>query len=87
MAVQPLTTVRYWAALKEAAGIAEEQVQAGTLAQALATVRSRHDTRFGAVLDRCSLLVDGQQVGVRDHASVMLPGGGEVDCLPPFAGG
>jgi molybdopterin converting factor small subunit len=85
--VQHLTTVRYWAGLKEAAGTAEDQVTAATLADALAEVRARHDERFGRVLDRCSLLVDGVQVGQRDHAEVTLPGGGEVDCLPPFAGG
>jgi molybdopterin converting factor small subunit len=85
--VQHLTTVRYWAALKDAAGTAEEQVDAATLAEALAAVRARHDDRFTEVLARCSLLVDGAQVGPRDHAQVPLPGGGEVDCLPPFAGG
>jgi molybdopterin converting factor small subunit len=85
--VQRLTTVRYWAALKDAAGTADDQVEAGTLAEALAEVRARHDDRFSAVLARCSLLVDGAQVGHRHPAEVTLPGGGEVDCLPPFAGG
>ena len=79
--------MRYWAGLKEAAGIAEEQVEAETLADALATVRARHDARFAEVLGRCSLLVDGAQVGGRDHERVALPPGAEVDCLPPFAGG
>lgn len=87
MPVEHLTTVRYWAALKDAAGTAEDRVDAATLAEALATVRARHDERFGLVLDRCSLLVDGAQVGRRDPAEVALAGGGEVDCLPPFAGG
>ena len=87
MPVEHLTTVRYWAALKEAAGTAQDQVDATTLAEALAQVRARHDERFGQVLARCSLLVDGAQVGHRDHAEVTLSGGGEVDCLPPFAGG
>lgn len=87
MPVEHLTTVRYWAALKDAAGTAEDQVEAGTLAEALAEVRARHDDRFTQVLARCSLLVDGAQVGHRDHTEVPLAGGGEVDCLPPFAGG
>jgi molybdopterin converting factor small subunit len=87
--VEPLTrrvvTVRYWAALKQAAGAAEEQVEAATLAEALAAVRQRHGHRFNEVLDRCSLLVDGAQVAGRDPEQVPLTG--EVDCLPPFAGG
>lgn len=85
--MEHLTTLRYWAALKDAAGVAEETVEATTLAEALATVRGRHDARFGAVLDRCSLLVDGTQVAGRDPATVDLAGVTEVDCLPPFAGG
>lgn len=85
MPVPSLTTVRYWAGLKEAAGVAEDQVEAATLAEALAAVRALHDHRFTDVLARCSLLVDGLQVGARDHADVPLTG--DVDCLPPFAGG
>jgi molybdopterin synthase sulfur carrier subunit len=85
--VEHLTTLRYWAALKEAAGVAEETVAANTLADALAAVRARHDARFGTVLDRCSLLVDGTQVAGRDPATVDLTAATEVDCLPPFAGG
>ena len=85
--MQLLTTVRYWAAIKEAAHVAEEQVAAPTLAALLAEVRQRHDARFGQVLDRCSLLLDGEQVGTRDPGSVELRGGEVVDCLPPFAGG
>ena len=82
-----MTTVRYWAALKQAAGVAEDEVHAATLAAALDEVRSRHDTRFAEVLARCSLLVDGEQLGTRDPATVTLTDVREVDCLPPFAGG
>jgi molybdopterin synthase sulfur carrier subunit len=85
--VERLTTVRYWAAIKQAAGCAADEVEAATLAEALAQVRSRHSARFGEVLDRCSLLVDGTQVAGRDPATVALAPGAEVDCLPPFAGG
>lgn len=81
------TTVRYWAAAKAAAGIAEEQVGSDTLADALDLVRRRHDRRFADVLLRCSYIVDGDPVGVRDHSAVRLTPGGLVDCLPPFAGG
>lgn len=82
-----MTTIRYWAALKQAAGVAEEQVDAGTLAAALDEVRTRHDARFAEVLTRCSLLVDGEQLGSRDPQELQLAGVGEIDCLPPFAGG
>ena len=33
------------------------------------------------------LLIDGDPVGLRDHASVELPDDATVEVLPPFAGG
>ncbi|MFD1663301.1 MoaD/ThiS family protein [Streptomyces caeni] len=80
-------TVRYWAAAKAAAGVAEEPYDAGTLAEALATVRERHPGELVRVLQRCSFLVDGEPVGTREHETVRLADGGTVEVLPPFAGG
>ena len=82
-------TIRYWAAAKAAAGLAEEPYEAGTLAEALAAARVRHQANpeFVRVLERCSFLVDGAQVGRRPHDSVPLTVGGAVEVLPPFAGG
>ena len=82
-----MSTVRYFAAAKEAAGTNAEQVEAGTLAAALDAVRPRHDARFTTVLARCSFVVDGDPVGGRDHAGVVLGPASVVDVLPPFAGG
>ena len=81
------TTLRYWAAARAAAGVAEEQTSAQTLAEALLLARSVRDDRFGRVLSVCSFVVDGDPVGARDHAEVRLSPGGLVDVLPPFAGG
>ncbi|MCH6161091.1 MoaD/ThiS family protein [Streptomyces marispadix] len=82
-------TIRYWAAAKAAAGTAEEQYEAKTLADALDRARERHVERpeFARVLLRCSFLVDGEPVGKRAHDSVELSDGGTVEVLPPFAGG
>ena len=82
-----MTTIRYWAAARAAAGVAEEQTSAVTLAEALLLARSVRDDRFATVLDVCSYVVDGDPVGSRDHADVALRDGGLVDVLPPFAGG
>ena len=82
-----MTTLRYWAAARAAAGVAEETTSASTLAEALLLARATRDDRFGRVLEVCSFVVDGQPVGVRDHGSVALADGGLVDVLPPFAGG
>lgn len=79
--------VRYWAAAKAAAGLAEEQVDATTLAGVLEQVRTRHDARLGEVLARCSFVLDGDPVGTRAHESVAVGPDSVVECLPPFAGG
>ena len=81
------TTLRYWAAARAAAGVASEKTSAGTLAEALLLARSVRDDRFTRVLAVCSFVVDGEPVGARDHAAVVLPAGALVDVLPPFAGG
>ena len=57
-----IVTVRYWAAAKQAAGVAEETLAAGTLAEALAAVRgapTRPHPRSRRVLARSSFLIDG----------------------------
>ncbi len=82
-----MLTVRYWAAAKAAAGVAEEPVDGRTLAEVLRAARERHDARFADVLARCAFVVDGAPVGSRAHDGVLVVDGGLVDCLPPFAGG
>ena len=80
-------TIRYWAAAKAAAGIAEEPYTADNLAEALDAARGRHPAELTRVLRRCSFLVDGNPVGTRSHETVRLAEGGTVEVLPPFAGG
>jgi molybdopterin converting factor small subunit len=80
-------TVRFWAAAKAAAGVAEESYDAVTLAEALTAVRARHGDALAKVLDRSSFVVDDAPVGGRSHDCVVLTDGGTVEVLPPFAGG
>lgn len=82
-----MTAVRYWASARDAAGTAQDDIDAATLADALAHVGNLHGDRLARVLAVCSFLVDGDPVGGRDHAGVRLDGAGLVDVLPPFAGG
>jgi sulfur-carrier protein len=91
-----IVTMRYWAAAKEAAGVAEETVTADTLAAALAFVDGQRranpaaaagSTALSAVLARSSFLVDGHPVGRRAAESVILADGAVIEVLPPFAGG
>lgn len=80
-------TVRYWAAARDAAGVAEERLPAGTLSAAIATAAERHGPRLAEVLARCSFLIDEQPAGRRDPAMIALRAGSVVEALPPFAGG
>jgi molybdopterin converting factor small subunit len=82
-------TVRYWAAARAAAGIAEEQVAARTLADLLTEIGRRHGDRdrFDDVIGICSILVGETPVGAREPAEVELAAGVSVEFLPPFAGG
>jgi molybdopterin synthase sulfur carrier subunit len=82
-------TIRYWAAAKEAAGIAEESVEATTLGDLLNTVVAgrKPDGRLAAVLARSSFLVNADPVGQTPRESIVLDDGAVVEVLPPFAGG
>ena len=82
-------TVHYWAAARAAAGIAEEHVPAGTLADLLAEISARHAgrDRFDDVIATCSILVGDTPVGAREPATISLHAGDTVEFLPPFAGG
>jgi len=81
--------IRYWAAAKAAAGVAEEAYEASTLAEALAAASRRHagSPEFARILARSSFLVDGAPVGTRSPDAIPLPNGATVEVLPPFAGG
>jgi molybdopterin converting factor small subunit len=80
-----VVTLRYWAAAKDAAGVAEETVTADTLAAALAAADG--NGRLRAVLSRSSFLIDGHPVGTRAADAVSLADGAVIEVLPPFAGG
>ena len=80
-------TLRFWAAAKAAAGVAEEPYDATTLAEALEAARGRHGEALIRVLERSTYVVDDAPVGGRAHDRVLLSEGGSVEVLPPFAGG
>jgi sulfur-carrier protein len=85
-----IVTMRYWAAAKEAAGVAEETVTADTLAAALAFVDGQRRENPAAAAGSTALsafLVDGHPVGRRAAETVTLADGAVIEVLPPFAGG
>ena len=80
----PDVLVRYYAAARAAAGVAEESADATTVSALRLELITRHSPRFATVLGACSLLVDGLAV---TDGEVELGPGAVVEVLPPFAGG
>jgi sulfur-carrier protein len=82
-------TLRYWAAAKDAAGVAEEVVEAETLAAALDAILAGRpaDSRLRSVLRTSSFLVDGASAGRSAAADLVLRDAQVVEVLPQFAGG
>jgi sulfur-carrier protein len=79
-----LVRVRLFAAVREAAGVAEVEVPPGTLGSVLADLSERFGERFSAVLDYASVRVDGER---RGDPATPVPDGAELAVLPPFSGG
>ena len=76
-------TIRYWAAARAAAGIAEEPYDGSTLADVLAESARAHGPELARVFTAASFLVDG----VRTDPASPLTDGVTIEVLPPFAGG
>ena len=76
-------TIRLYAAARAAAGERELLVAPGRLDHVLAEI-SHENPRLAQVFLQCSFLLDG--VVLHDKTRV-IPEGGTVDVLPPFAGG
>ena len=78
-------SVRYFAAAAEAAGCSKESVElpgGATLAVLAEALEQRHGAPMARVLSVAAFLVDSELT--RDRSR---PAGGQVDVLPPFAGG
>jgi len=82
-------TIQYWAAARDAAGVAAESVEAETLAEALAAIVTRRgdDGRLRSVLAGSSFLVDGTSARRGVAADLVLRDTAVIEVLPQFAGG
>lgn len=83
--------IRYWAAAKAAAGVAQDELEVEAplpLAEVVRRAVALHPgTRLLDVLQVCSTLVDDRPVKRLDPATVLVEPGQSVEFLPPFAGG
>jgi molybdopterin synthase sulfur carrier subunit len=80
-------SLHYWAGARAAAGVAEEEIQARTVAEALRfACDKRSDPRFDSVIKASSMLLDGLTAHPADLERP-LTAPVRVEILPPFAGG
>jgi len=83
-----MTTVslRYFAAVREAAGVEKEDRKASSVAAALEQASSEYGAEFARLIGISSLLLDGVALPA-ETAEAQLEADAKVDVLPPFAGG
>jgi sulfur-carrier protein len=77
--------VRFFAAVREAAGMAETEVDPAPLRDLLARLRDELGEEFGRRLAISSVLVDGSTWDHDDER--MVAAGSEIAILPPVSGG
>lgn len=77
--------VRLFASAREAAGAANDVVEADTVGGALAVLRDRYGADFSAVLETARVWVNGDEPEMGD--ATPLHDGDELAVLPPVSGG
>lgn len=77
--------VRLFAALRDAAGVAHVDVEAGPVVDLLAGLRERFGEPFTSRLARSKVVLGDEEVAATSTRPV--PDGAEVALLPPFSGG
>ena len=75
--------LRLFAAAREAAGTARDDVPGATVGEVLAAARARYGDRFGAVLDGSRVWCNGEPASPADPVTAT----DEVAVLPPVSGG
>ena len=80
-------SLHYWAGARAAAGLAEEEIEARSVAEALRMAcDERSDPHYDKVIQASSVLIDGLTAHPADlERPLMAPV--RVEILPPFAGG
>ncbi len=83
-----MTTVslRYFAAVREAAGVEKEERKASSVAAALEEACAEYGAEFARLISISSLLLNGAALPT-ETAKAQLDADAKVDVLPPFAGG
>jgi sulfur-carrier protein len=78
-----VAVLRLFAAAREAAGTARDELPGTTVAEVLAAARERYGEPFATIVDRCRVWRNGEQAAPDDPVT----DDDEVAVLPPVSGG
>lgn len=78
-----MAQVRLFAAARDAAGTARDDLPGDTVGEVLAHARERYGATFDAVLTTCKIWVNGEPADARDTIGAT----DELAVLPPVSGG
>jgi molybdopterin converting factor small subunit len=78
-----MAQVRLFAAARDAAGTARDDLPGDTVGEVLALARERYGATFDAVLATCKIWVNGEPADARDTIGAT----DELAVLPPVSGG
>ncbi len=78
-----MAQVRLFAAARDAAGTARDEVPGSTVGEVLAIARERYGSTFDAVLATCKIWVNGEPAEAQDTIGAT----DELAVLPPVSGG
>lgn len=78
-----MAQVRLFAAARDAAGIAHDELPGDTVGEVLTVARQRYGSTFDAVLATCKVWVNGEPADAHDTIEAT----DELAVLPPVSGG
>ncbi len=78
-----MARVRLFASVRDAAGVAKDEIPGDTVEQVLAAASDRYGPDFAALLQRCRVWVNGEPV----VEGTPVTDDDEVAVLPPVSGG
>lgn len=78
-----MARIRLFAAARDAAGTARDELPGNTVGEVLTIARERYGATFDAVLATCRIWVNGEPAGPQDAISAT----DELAVLPPVSGG
>ncbi|MFW2335813.1 MoaD/ThiS family protein [Ilumatobacter sp.] len=78
-----MAQLRLFAAARDAAGTGRDEVPGDTVADVLASARTRYGATFEAVLGTCRIWVNGEPAEAEDTIGAT----DELAVLPPVSGG